>query len=184
MDIWEIVLLSFSLSIDSLAVSISGSVSLGRPKLSRVFYVAAVFAIVQAGLLFFGWLAGVGVASLVHKLAHFIGFIILLFLGGSSIWSALYSAEEENSVSLCGIWHLIVAAIATSVDAFAVGASLAMSEIASESIVVLVAGVGLVTLVASASGIRFGALIGHKFGRHAKLAGGVVLILIGLKLII
>ena len=161
MDIWEIVLLSLSLSVDSLVVSISGSVSLGRLRLSRVIYVAAVFAIIQAGLLFLGWLAGVAVATLIHRIAHATGFIILLYLGGSAIWSALNPSGEGGKVSLQGIWHLSIAALATSIDAFAV-----------------------VTMAASAFGVRFGALAGRKFGRPAKLAGGIVLILIGVKLIL
>lgn len=184
MYIWEIVLLSLSLSVDSLVVSISGSVSLGRLRFSRVIYVAAVFAIVQAGLLFFGWLAGVAVAALIHKIAHTIGFVILLYLGGSAIWSAVNSTEDNGRVSLQGIWHLSVAAVATSIDAFAVGASLAMSEVSNDDIAVLVAGVGAVTFAASAFGVRCGSFIGRKFGRPAKLAGGLVLILIGIKLVL
>ena len=86
--------------------------------------------------------------------------------------------------SLQGIWHLSIAALATSIDAFAVGASLAMSDVQADDIAILVAGVGSVTMAASAFGVRFGALAGRKFGRPAKLAGGIVLILIGVKLIL
>lgn len=184
MQVFEIILLSLSLSVDSLLVSMGGSVSLGRKRFSRVLYITLFFAVVQAGLLGFGWIAGYAVAHLIYKIANVTGFLILAYLGGAAVWSALRGKEEGHGLNLNGVWPLVVASVATSIDAFAVGASLAMSdEMPSGDIFMLCASVGAVTMIASFCGIRFGSMIGQKFGCQAKLAGGVVLILIGVKLL-
>lgn len=182
MDIIEIFLMSLSLSVDTIVVSMSGSVTLGKIRPPKVFTVALVFGLVQAGLLFGGWLAGASVASLVHKAAHVIGFLILLYIGGTMAWSGIRPSGEDD-VNLCGLRHLFLAAVATSIDAFAVGVSLAMSGVAGPDIRALTASVGTVTVLAAAAGVSCGSLAGRKFGRPAKTAGGIVLIAIGVKLL-
>lgn len=182
MDIWEIVLMSLSLSIDSLVVSMSGSVTLGKVRVSKVLYVSMVFALIQAGLLFFGWMLGYSVASLVHKVAHIIGFVILLYIGGSMVWGALKKGDEEK-VDLSGIVHLLLAGVATSIDAFAVGVSLAMSDVKLNDMGILTLCVAVVTMLLSALGISCGCLLGNKFGAPAKAVGGIALIVIGINLL-
>ncbi len=184
MQIFEIILLSLSLSVDSLLVSMGGGVSLECKRFSIVLSIALFFAVVQAGLLGLGWFAGYAVAYLIYKIANVIGFLILAYLGGGAVWSALRGKEDGRGLDLNGVWPLAVAAVATSIDAFAVGASLAMSEeMPSGDVFILCASVGAVTMLASSCGIRFGSLIGQKFGCQAKMAGGAVLILIGVKLL-
>ena len=108
MNLIEILLLSMSLSVDTLVVSLGGSVSLGRISPGKVLKVSLAFGLMQAGLIFLGWLAGASVASFIHKAAHIIGFVILLYIGGSMIWSAMRKSEERTD--LCGIRNLLLAA--------------------------------------------------------------------------
>lgn len=182
MDILGILLMALSLSVDSLVVSMSGSVTLGRIRFSKVLGVALVFGFIQAGLLIFGWLIGSSVAVLVHKVAHIIGFLILLYIGGSMTVSAFRKGGDE-SVDLQGVRHLLLAAVATSIDAFAVGVSLAMSDVSSSDMWLLTAVTGLVTMAAASAGVSCGSLAGRKFGRPAKAVGGLVLVGIGVKLL-
>lgn len=182
MDLIEILVMALSLSVDSLVVSMSGSVTVGRINFSKVMSVALVFGIVQAVLLFLGWLLGASVVSLVHRVAHIIGFVILLYIGGSMAWSAL-RGDDGDKVDLGGMSRLLVAAVATSIDALAVGVSLAMSDVSLSDMSVLTAAVGLVTMLASGSGIACGSFLGRRFGRPARVVGGLALIAIGVKLV-
>lgn len=182
MDLIEILVMALSLSVDSLVVSMSGSVTVGRINFSKVMSVALVFGIVQAALLFLGWLLGASVVSLVHRVAHIIGFVILLYIGGSMVWSAV-RGDGGDKVDLDGISRLLVAAVATSIDAFAVGVSLAMSDVTRPDMLVLTAAVGLVTMLASGFGIACGSFLGRRFGRPARVIGGLALIAIGVKLV-
>ena len=95
MSFIEIILLSLSLSVDTLAVSMGGSMSLGRMSPSKVLKVSLAFGMMQAALIFAGWLLGASVASFVHQAAHVIGFVILLYIGGSMIWGH-WRWEEWN----------------------------------------------------------------------------------------
>ena len=182
MDIIGILLMALSLSVDSLVVSMSGSVTLGKVGWRRVLVVALVFGAVQAFLLMAGWLIGASVASLVHKVAHFIGCVILLYISGSMVWSAVRKGQEEK-VDLTGLAHLFLAAVATSIDACAVGVSLAMSDVPSGDMWVLTAAVGRTTMAAASAGTSCGSIVGRRFGRPAKALGGLALVAIGVKLL-
>lgn len=182
MNFIEILLLSLSLSVDTLVVSMSGSVSLGRMSPSKVLKVSLAFGIMQAGLIFAGWLLGASVASFVHQAAHIIGFVILLYIGGSMIWSAVRKSDEN--VCLNGMRHLLLAAFATSVDAFAVGVSLAMTGMEFSPAISLTVAVFAMTVLAAVFGVVCGSLVGCRFGTPARVAGGLVLIAIGIRLLI
>ena len=181
MSFIEIILLSLSLSVDTLAVSMGGSMSLGRTSPSKVLKVSLAFGMMQAALIFAGWLLGASVASFVHQAAHVIGFVILLYIGGSMIWGAVRKSEEN--VNLNGVKHLLLAAFATSVDAFAVGISLAMGGMELSPAVALTVTVFAMTVLAAVFGIVCGSLVGCRFGAPARVAGGLVLIAIGIRLL-
>ncbi len=181
MSFVEIILLSMSLSVDTLAVSLGGSVSLGRISPGKVSKVSLAFGLMQALLIFLGWAAGASVASFIHQAAHIIGFVILMYIGGSMVWSAVRKSEEKTDLS--GVRNLLLAAFATSIDAFAVGISLAMAGMQSDNALALVAAVFCMTVLAAAFGVSCGAFIGCRCGRPAKIAGGIVLIGIGISLL-
>lgn len=181
MNFIEIILLSLSLSVDTVVVSLGGSMSLGRISPAKVLKVSLVFGLMQAGLIFVGWLLGASVASILHKVAHVIGFVILLYIGGSMIWSAVRSSEEK--VDLNGMKRLLLAAFATSIDAFAVGVSLAMGGMMLNQALAVTVTVFGMTVLAAVFGIASGSFIGSRFGTPARIVGGLVLIAIGAKLL-
>lgn len=182
MNFVEIILLSLSLSVDTLVVSLGGSVSIGKTSPAKVLKVSLAFGIMQAALIFLGWLLGASVASFVHQAAHVIGFVILFYIGGSMIWSALKKSEDK--VNLNGIKHLLLAAFATSIDAFAVGVSLAMGGMELNPALSLTVSVFGMTVLAAVFGVSSGSFIGCRFGTPAKIIGGLVLIGIGIRLLL
>lgn len=188
MTFWEIILLSLSLSIDSFLVSMSGSVTLGKIRPARLFSVAFVFGITQALMIFIGWFLGSSLMSFLHSFANIytvaycIGFLLLLYVGVNMVVSAF--RKEEDSVDLSGTGQLLIAAVATSIDAIAVGTSMAMSAVALDDILILTVSVFAVTVMASAAGILGGCSIGCRFGKPAQVTGGIILVIIGLNILI
>lgn len=183
MTLIEILLLALSLSVDSFVVSMSGSVTLGSMRPAKMIKVAFVFGFVQAFFLYSGWLLGSSVVGYVEKIAHPIAFLLLLYIGGGMLVSALKGQESEKT-DLSGLKHLFLAAIATSIDAAAVGVSLAMSGFRHMDIGMASAAVLAVTMLASMLGISGGCALGRRFGRPARVAGGIALISIGIGILI
>ena len=114
----EILLLALSLSVDSFVVSLGGSVTLGRINIWKILSVAAVFGIVQAVCLFAGWISGYSIVAYVSKIAPYVALVILSYLGVRMIISGARGNDE--SVDLAGFRNMILAAVATSIDAVAV----------------------------------------------------------------
>lgn len=179
----EIILMALSLSADTLVVSMCGSVTLGRITFGKVAKVASVFALMQTALLSAGWLFGASVVKYIESIAGVVGFLLLLYIGVNMIRGALKKGSDE-SVNLSGIRQLLLAAVATSIDAAAVGVSLAMAEMNTESIILSVVSAFVVTAAAAVTGIVGGCSLGRRFGRPAQIAGGIVLIAIGLNILI
>lgn len=178
----ELILLALSLSVDSFVVAMCGSVTLGKINLWKVFSVAAVFAVMQTMLLFVGWVFGNSIVNYVTDIAPVIGFVLLLYIGLSMIVPALKKGDREN-VNLSGINNILLAAVATSVDASAVGVSIAMTEMAPKDTIMALVSVMTVTFGVSAFGIIGGSSIGRKFGKPSQMVGGVVLVAIGVRLL-
>ena len=122
----EILLLALSLSADSFVVSMGGSVSLGKVRPLKVLQVALVFGIVQSACLFAGWISGYSIVAYISRVANYIALAVLGYLGVSMFVAGVRNSSE--TVDLGGMKSLCVAAVATSVDAIAVGVSLAMGD--------------------------------------------------------
>lgn len=183
MTIVEIILMALSLSVDTLVVSMCGSVTLGRITSGKVVKVALAFAVMQTALYSAGWLFGSSIVRYIESIAGVVGFLLLLYIGGNMIWGALKKGGEE-SVNLSGVRQLLLAAVATSIDAAAVGVSLAMTEPDTRQIVVSVISVFAVTAAAAVTGVISGCAVGRRFGKPAQIAGGIVLIAIGLNILL
>lgn len=183
MAIIEIILMALSLSVDTLVVSMCGSVTLGKINFGNTAKVALSFALMQTALLSAGWLFGNSIVRYIESIAGVVGFLLLLYIGVNMIRGALKKGGEE-SVNLSGLKQLVLASVATSIDAAAVGMSLAMAEIDTVSIVISIISVFVVTAAAAVTGVVGGCTIGHKFGKPAQITGGAVLIAIGLKILI
>ncbi len=179
MTIVEIFLLALSLSADSFVVSMGGSVSLGRVTFGKAAKVGLVFGIVQAACLSAGWLSGYSIVNYISVVSRYVALVILSYLGISMIVSGVKGSPE--SADLSGFRHLLLASVATSIDAVAVGVSLAMGEMKLPQAALATFLTLAVTVLASSSGIVLGAASGRKFGNAAKVAGGIVLVFIGLR---
>lgn len=179
MTLTEIILLALSLSADSFVVSMGGSVTLGRVRPWKIVQVAMIFGTVQAACLFAGWISGYSVVSYVSRLAPYLALAVLGYLGISMIAAGVKGSSK--AVDLNGLRNLILAAVATSVDAIAVGISLAMGEMEWPDAVLVSILTLAVTVCASSVGIVLGSASGRVFGNAARIAGGAVLVFIGLR---
>ena len=175
----EILLLALSLSADSFVVSMGGSVSLGKVRPLKVLQVAMVFGVVQSACLFAGWISGYSIVAYISRVANYIALAVLGYLGVSMFVAGIRNSSE--SVDLGGMKSLCVAAVATSVDAIAVGVSLAMGDTGFADAFLATVLTFAITVIACVFGITAGAATGRIFGNAARIAGGLVLIFIGLK---
>ena len=144
--------------------------------------VALVFGVVQAAFLLAGFFFGDLFVGYVEKFAHWIGFLLLLYVGGSMILEAIKGEEEARDLN--GIRNILVASVATSIDALAVGISLSMDMEPVSSALLKAVAVLIVTVISVIAGILGGRKIGTRFGRGAEIVGGIVLILIGLNILL
>ncbi len=181
MQIAEIILIAFALSLDALAVSVAAATS-GRITGHRAtFRLSFHFGLFQFFMPILGWLAGTAMASVIAPIDHWIAFILLSIVGGRMVRSENEADTETAQYDPSRGFTLVMLATATSIDALAVGLSLAMLgvDIWLPSIII-----GVITASVSLAGILLGNCLQEKFGRTAEIVGGIVLILIGLRILI
>jgi len=178
----EAVLLAVSLCADCFAVSTCSSVTLSKISWKEVLPIAIAFGFVQAALMLIGWLFGDLFVGYVEKVANIFGFLLLLYVGGSMILEALKGDCEVRNLN--GLKNVVVGAVATSIDAFAVGISLSMGMTPAATVAADVVAVFAVTILSVIAGMLGGHKIGHKFGKGAEIVGGIVLIIIGLNILL
>lgn len=200
MTVFELLLLAVSLCFDTFAVSLGGGMSVRNVKFSKKAKVMAFFAFFQAGLLFLGWAVGASFASFIMEWDHWIAFVILLYIGGKMVienykegfGKKVETPEQdgdqkccckEKGINLLRYKTLVTMCIATSIDAVAVGASLAFVDIAPLQTAFVTVMTFIFTALACYIGITSGEKIGCRIGAKATLLGGAVLILIGVKIL-
>lgn len=181
MGIFESIVMAISLCADCFAVSLCSSVTLKRICWRDVLKVALAFAVIQAGLLLTGWLFGNLFVGLVSKISHIIGFLLLLYVGGSMLVEAIRNEQEVRDLN--GWKNVILGGVATSIDALAVGVAQSMARQPWSGFLPLMLAVFAVTAITVVAGIWGGKTLGAKFGRWAELAGGLVLVGIGVSLL-
>ncbi len=174
-------LFALSLCADCFAVSTCSSVTLKEIRWKTVSWIAVVFAFVQAGLMLVGWGFGDLFVGYIEKAADIIGFLLLLYVGGSMIREAV--AGESETVNLNGLRNVILGAVATSIDAFAVGISLSMDKESLSDLMWKTVAVFVCTFLSVVAGMFGGHRIGSRFGKIAEITGGIVLISIGLNVL-
>lgn len=181
MNLFDLIVTAIALSMDAFAVSISKGLSVQtlRPKHSLI--VGAYFGGFQALMPFLGWLLASSFAEYIRRFDHWIAFVLLALIGANMIREALSKKEEEKMDASFGVKTLLPLAIATSIDALATGVTFAMTE---TNIWLAIAVVGTTTFVFSAVGLRIGHLFGRKYQAKAELLGGVILVLMGIKILI
>lgn len=171
----EALLLALALAMDAFAVALTQGARF-RPGTRDGLLVAGAFGVAQGVMPLIGWLIGAFALAYVASVDHWIAFGLLAFLGVRMIMD---NPEEEGGHKLAG-WPLLVAAIATSIDALAAGLTLPTLGLEPLAACALIA---LVTFVLSAAGIVLGRSAGERFGRPAEVLGGVILIALGAKIL-
>lgn len=181
MDLATILLVALGLSMDAVAVSLASSCAAPCVDVRQALSLSLLFGLFQALMPVAGWLAGLGFKALIASFDHWLAFALLAFIGGRMIHESRRSAECRTRPGRMGLMTMLALALATSIDAMAVGLSFSALAIAIVAPVLLI---GLVTfalsLLASFAGRRFGA----RLAGRAELLGGLILVAIGLKILV
>lgn len=175
MNIFELFILAIGLSMDAFAVSVCKGLSLGRINAKHMCIAGAWFGGFQALMPLVGYFGGRFFADKVTRYSHWVAFVLLVFIGAGMIKE---SKEEEHVNADMDIKSMFILAVATSIDALAVGVTFAFLKV---EIVSAVSFIGVITFVCSAAGVKIGSLFGMKYKSKAELCGGIILILIGTK---
>lgn len=182
MKMLEILLIALGLSMDAFAVSLASGATMKRLELRNALKMGLFFGAFQALMPVIGWLAGIGMKSFIAGWDHWIAFGLLTLVGGKMIYEAMEIKEaDEGGKSPFDTGTLFVLAVATSIDALAVGVTFSMLSV---SIVLPVIIIGTVTFALSAAGVQLGVKGGHFFEGKVEIAVGLILFGIGLKILL
>ena len=179
MNLLEVLALAIGLSMDAFAVSICKGLSVESIKPKHMLKAGLWFGIFQGMMPLLGYLLAGLFAGFIDQYDHWIAFGLLLLIGFNMI-REVFGKQEEVNASM-DVKTMLLMAIATSIDALAVGVSFAFLEV---QIVPAVLIIGVTTFVFSMAGVKLGSIFGTKYQKKAQFAGGVILILIGLKILL
>lgn len=180
MEFWEILVLGIGLSMDAFAVSVCKGLAVRRADLKTSLVCGVWFGAFQALMPLIGYFLGRMFADAIAAVDHWVAFFLLALVGGNMIKEAL-SGEEESATPDLSTKAMLPLAVATSIDALAVGISLAMTEAPIFTSVIVI---GITTFALSALGVTIGGIFGNKFQKKAEIFGGAVLILLGCKILL
>ncbi len=181
MNLLELLFIALGLSMDAFSVSVCKGLSTRRLEWKHYLLVGAWFGGFQALMPAAGYLLGSTFEAYITAFDHWIAFALLLFIGGNMLKEA-FSSETETGNASFGCKSMLVLAVATSIDALAVGITFAL--LPDVNIVAAVLCIGCTTFALSAIGLKVGNVFGLKYKKKAEIAGGVILILIGLKILL
>ena len=183
MSFLSVLIIAVGLSMDAFAVSVCKGLKMRRIDYGKTLLIGLFFGGFQALMPLIGWLLGVKFQNHIERFDHWIAFLLLSFIGAKMIYEAFHEDEDADSDTL-GVSELFILAIATSIDALVIGIVFAMLEIGTAGIFYNISIIGLTTFILSV----FGVFVGNKFGavykNKAELAGGVILVLLGLKILL
>ncbi|MEE1105411.1 MAG: manganese efflux pump MntP family protein [Ruminococcus sp.] len=179
MEIWELFLVAVSLSMDAFAVSVCKGLSVKKLRPRHCATAGLYFGGFQALMPLLGWLLGRQFESLIKSIDHWIAFVLLALIGANMIREAL--GDEEDVNDSFSFKTMLPLAVATSIDALAVGVTFAFLEVQILPAILLI---GCTTFALSAAGVKIGNAFGSGFQSKAEIAGGVILILLGIKILI
>lgn len=180
MGMMELFLIAVGLSMDAFAVSVCKGLSVSKTNYKYALCVGAYFGGFQALMPLLGFLLGRQFESLITSVDHWIAFVLLAIIGGNMIRESFKEEEEELNASFT-FRTMLPLALATSIDALAMGVTFAFLRV---DIVPAVLFIGVITFVLSAVGLKAGNVFGVKYKARAELFGGVVLVLMGLKILL
>ena len=180
MGVLEVIFIGIGLAMDAFAVSVCKGLSMKKIKWKKAIIIALYFGIFQAVMPLIGFFLGLTFQDLVTSIDHWIAFVLLAIIGGNMIKESFDDENEKRNDSV-DFKVMIVLALATSIDALAVGITFAFLQ---TKILMPILFIGIITFLISLLGVKIGNKFGDKFQNKAELFGGIVLILIGLKILL
>lgn len=173
--------LAFALAMDAVAVSLAEGLQLRRPRWRDALLLAGMFGLFQGLMPVLGWVLAFWFADAVEAVTPWIAFGMLSLIGAKMLWESFGGDDEEHTTSTVTVRSVLPLAIATSIDAAAVGVTFGVLEVDVAPAVLLI---GVVTFVLSLGAVFLGARVGERLGRWATVAGGVILIGIGVRILL
>ncbi len=182
MSLLEIFFIGVGLSMDAFAVAICKGLSVKKMSIKHALIVGLYFGGFQALMPLIGYGLGVGFREQIESFDHWVAFILLVLIGINMIREAYGDCDGEEDYCPCfGFRAMLILAVATSIDALAVGVSFALRKI---PIITPITIIGITTFIISIAGVKIGNVFGARYKSKAELAGGCILILIGIKLLL
>lgn len=181
MKLIEIVLLSTGLAMDAFAVSICKGLSMKKMNWNKAIIIGLYFGFFQSFMPIIGYFLSRGFESIVINIDHWIAFILLSVIGGNMIKEALSPEKSGSCNDNVGFTTMIILALATSIDALAVGITFAFLKV---NLLLAVSLIGIITFLLSVIGTKIGNVFGDKYENKAEFTGGTILILLGIKILL
>ena len=180
MGLIELFLIAVGLSMDAFAVSVCKGLAMPKCTFKKAAIVGLWFGGFQALMPAIGYILGAQFQEAIASIDHWITFVLLALIGGNMIHEALDNDEEEADASL-DVKPMFLLAVATSIDALAIGITFAFLKV---NIIPAVCFIGIVTFIISFAGVKIGNVFGARYKNKAEIVGGVILILLGLKILL
>jgi putative Mn2+ efflux pump MntP len=181
MDFATVLFIAVGLAMDAFAVSVARGLSAGRFKTGNALKMAVSFGSFQAFMPLLGWMGGLGLRNVISGVDHWVAFTLLGFIGCKMIYESVRLRVSEKEAKPLNVRVLLVLSVATSIDALAVGLSFAFLQ---TSITIPIIIIGTVTFILSFLGASFGSKLGRFFENKIEIAGGLILIGIGIKILV
>jgi putative Mn2+ efflux pump MntP len=181
LDILSILLIALALSADCFAVALSGSIHVKTGSFTPILRTAVTFGVFQAVMPALGWLAGRTVLNFISGYDHWVAFILLALVGGRMIWESFRPAGSRKRIDISKGFLLVALAVATSIDALAVGLTFAFLKV---NIAVACSIIGVVAFGVTIAGFTLGKKVTIWLGKYAEAIGGIILIAIGLRVLL
>ena len=180
MSLAELFILAVGLSMDAFAVAVCKGLAMGKVRFRQMVIPGLWFGVFQALMPLIGWFLGSRFEKYIVSVDHWIAFVLLAGIGGNMIREALKDEDSDQDASLY-VKAMLPMAVATSIDALAVGVTFAFLEV---RILPAVSFIGVITFLLSALGVKIGSIFGTKYKSKAELLGGIILILLGIKILL
>jgi len=181
MSPFAIVVIAFGMSVDAFAAALAKGAALHRPHLREALRTGAIFGTIEAITPVIGWAAGLAAASFIDEIDHWIALLFLGGIGGKMVFESFCRSDPEDRPKRHSLVSLAITALGTSIDAMAVGVTLAFLE---ANIWIVAGAIGLATFTMTATGVMIGRLAGTKLGKRAELIGGIALIALGIHIFV
>lgn len=180
MSLFELFLIAVGLSMDAFAVAVCKGLSMGKMNYKHALIIGLYFGVFQALMPFLGYILGARFQSSIMAYDHWIAFFLLAVIGGNMVRDSLNSDEDSCDASVA-FKDMVVLAVATSIDALAIGVTFAFLKV---SIVPAVSFIGVITFLLSVVGVKVGNVFGCRYKSRAEFAGGLILIALGIKILV